>query len=87
MGLPGLSGIRPASPNPTKDYILVTIPESVTDREVFLSLYDSNGGLVKTKASVSPENTRMDIQDLPSVIYLLQARTSEGTGVVKVVKN
>jgi hypothetical protein len=76
-----------ASPIPTKDYIMVTIRESVTDGEVILSLYDTKGALVKTKTSVSPENTRMDIQDLPSGIYLLQARTSEGTGVVKVVKN
>ena len=84
---PGKSLLMYASPNPTKDIIQVTFGDLIIAGKVSLSLYNSKGVLVKTQTSDVPDNISMDIQNMPSGIYLLQARTSEGTGVVKVVKN
>jgi uncharacterized repeat protein (TIGR01451 family) len=76
-----------ASPNPTKDFILITISDHVTDGEVFLSLYDTKGALVKTKTSISPENIQMDIQDLPSGVYYLHASIGHDHGTISILKN
>ena len=84
---PGNTLLLSAPPNPTKDIILVTFGNTVIGGEVILSLYNSKGELVKAQTSSRLENFRIDIRDVPSGIYLLHAHTSEGTGVVKVVKN
>ena len=66
---------------------MVNIRESLTDGEVVLSLYDTKGALVKTKTSVSPENIQMDIRDLPSGVYYLNARIGRDQGTISVMKN
>ena len=76
-----------ASPNPTKDIIQVTFGDASIAGEVILSLFNSTGALVKTQTSDVSGKINIDIQEMPSGLYLLQARTSEGTGLVKVVKN
>ncbi|HEY3387855.1 MAG TPA: T9SS type A sorting domain-containing protein, partial [Saprospiraceae bacterium] len=75
------------SPNPTDDFIRVSMKNVEAKAEIRLILYDTNGDLVKSHTYNSSENIRIDIQGLPSGIYLLQAHTAEGTGVVKIVKN
>lgn len=75
------------APNPADDFIQVTITDVEVDGALQFSLYDSKGDHLKSQTSNNAENIRFDIQGLPSGIYLLQARTSEGTGVVKVMKN
>jgi len=76
-----------ASPNPTKDYIMVTIRDQVVNGEVILSLYDANGTFVKKQASFSPENIQLDIRDLPSGVYFLHARIGRDQGTVSILKN
>ena len=84
---PGKKLALTASPNPTKDVIMVTIRESVTEGEVVLSLYDTKGALVKTKTSASPENIQMDVQELPSGVYYLHARIGYDQGTISILKN
>ncbi len=76
-----------ASPIPTKDFIMVTIRESVTDGEAVLSLYDTKGALVKTKTTTSPENIQLDIRDLPTGVYYLHVRTGRDQGTISILKN
>ena len=76
-----------ASPNPTKDIIQVTFGDNVIGGKVILSLYNSQGEFIKKQTSDVSDHITMDVQEMSSGIYFLQARTSEGTGVVKVVKN
>lgn len=84
---PGKKLALTASPNPTKDFIMVTFRESVSDGEVMLSLYDTKGALVKTKTSVSPENIQMDVKDLSSGVYYLHARIGRDQGTICILKN
>jgi uncharacterized repeat protein (TIGR01451 family) len=84
---PGIKLSLSASPNPTKDYILITISDFVTAGEVFLSLYDTKGALVKTITSVSPENIQMDMRDLPSGVYYLHARIGPHHGAISILKD
>jgi|GEM_PF-3294410 len=74
-------------PNPADDFIQVTITDVEVNGEIKFSLYNSKGDHVKSQTSNSAENIRLDIQGLPSGIYLLQARTSGSTEVAKFVKN
>lgn len=75
-----------ASPVPTKDFVLININSTRNYDNVLLTLYDSKGSFVKSQTSAKPENIHLDMHDLPSGIYLLQARTSAATGMIKVIK-
>jgi hypothetical protein len=76
-----------AFPVPTKDFILININLTKSNDAVLLTLYDSNGSLVRSRSSAKLENIYMDMNGLPSGIYLLQARTSDASGMIKVIKN
>ena len=76
-----------AFPVPTKDFILININLTKSYDEVLLTLYDSNGSLVQSRSSAKLENIYMDMNGLPSGIYILQARTSDASGMIKVIKN
>jgi photosystem II stability/assembly factor-like uncharacterized protein len=84
---PGKKLTITASPSPTKDFIMVTISDQVTNGDVILTLYDANGAFVKTNTFTSPDNIRMDIQELPSGVYFLNARVGRDHGTIGILKN
>ncbi|HZV71299.1 MAG TPA: T9SS type A sorting domain-containing protein [Saprospiraceae bacterium] len=75
------------SPNPVKDFLNITINDIGVTNEIYLSLHDSKGTLIKSQNANSPFNIRMNIRDIPSGIYFLQANIENHQGILKVIKN
>ena len=76
-----------ASPVPTKDFVTISIENTPSTGEVVLSLYDSKGTFVKSLTSSSTDNIRIDMRNLSSGIYLLQATLGDQQGLIKLLKN
>ncbi len=74
------------SPNPAIDFIHVEIKQKEFPGEVTLFLYNSKGDFLKSNTYSSVENIRVDVHDLPSGIYFLQAHIGDHTGMIKVIK-
>ena len=66
-----------ASPNPTKDFIYITTPESIEKIDV----YDILGKIVKT----NNKNNNVDLTELSKGLYILKIATSDGIVTTKKV--
>lgn len=66
-------------PNPAKDFIRFT-PEVMVEST---SIFDINGKLIK---EMKTTGNQIDINDLPSGLYLLKMNTSEGVTIKKIIK-
>lgn len=76
-----------ASPNPTKDFIMIHVPDTEIEDKLILSLYDSRGCFVKSQLSTNTANIRMEVDKLPSGMYFLKLLTGDQAGMIKVIKN
>jgi hypothetical protein len=75
------------SPNPTKDFIQVHIPDIEIKDKLGLSLYDLNGRFVKSQSLISAANIRVEMGELPSGMYFLQVLDGDQARMIKVIKN
>jgi alpha-tubulin suppressor-like RCC1 family protein len=69
-------------PNPTKDIINVEIDDTKIQ---FIKILDLSGRIMKTE-NLEVNKAKINIQDLPNAIYLMQVKTEIGTKTVKVIK-
>lgn len=69
-------------PNPTNDIINFTSPNEIINQ---INVYDMFGRLLKSQNG-NNENEKMNIQDLPNAIYLLEVKTDKGSKIKKIVK-
>ncbi|MEP6645581.1 MAG: T9SS type A sorting domain-containing protein [Saprospiraceae bacterium] len=74
------------SPAPAKDYFYISILNPAVRGDLFLSIYDSTGSLIKSSHFQNPLNNRIDVQEFPSGMYFLQYRIGEYHDIMKVVK-
>jgi uncharacterized repeat protein (TIGR01451 family) len=75
------------APMPVKDILYISVEVPDVQGNVFLSLYDARGSFISSQRSSSLTNIQMNVRDLPSGLYFLQARIADHYGMVKVVKN
>lgn len=74
------------SPNPATDVVRVNVKLDAPSEMVTLTLYDARGQLVKmqTADNILEGQISMNVQDVPSGMYLMGVRTAEGSAMRKV---
>jgi hypothetical protein len=70
-------------PNPATDYIMLNF-NKICNEEIQLEIYNSNGVLVKSLL-VKPNQPAINIADQSNGIYLLVAKTTNASGVQKLI--
>ncbi len=72
-------------PNPTKDYINLTMTDY--DTNSFCNMTDVNGKIIITK-KINRDKTILDMRKLPSAIYFLKVyKKNKSTKTFKIIKN
>src|SRR5690606_10974907 len=71
-------------PNPTKDIVTITISENIGIETI--TMYDTNGKMVKEQHCENKSEVSLSIEILATGTYLLHIQTKEGTAVKKVLK-
>lgn len=71
-------------PNPTKNYVTIELPQLVAEAGVII--YDMLGKKVK-EATVTFDNTKIDLSGLTAGSYLMTIKTNEGEGTKTLVIN
>lgn len=74
------------SPNPATDVVRVDVQLEAPSEMVTLTLFDARGQLVKvqTADNILEGQLSMNVQDIPSGMYLMWVRTAEGSAMRKV---
>jgi uncharacterized surface protein with fasciclin (FAS1) repeats len=72
------------TPNPASDYLTINLTEAELTESVFLSLFDLQGKLV-TSAQVTDQVHNLNVQALPSGMYLLRLDDANKSYIQKVV--
>jgi hypothetical protein len=74
-------------PNPTTDFVIVTIPEEIKGN-ITATVLNLFGAVVKTEKYTHAEaSVKIDFSSLPSGIYLLKLTDNSVVKTVKVIKN
>jgi hypothetical protein len=73
------------APNPTTDFIHISIKDENNWEDVFYRLYNSNGQLLK-EGNINNQAESINIQLLPSGLYFTEIITEKGSVTKKVVK-
>ncbi|HLV51435.1 MAG TPA: T9SS type A sorting domain-containing protein, partial [Flavobacterium sp.] len=71
-------------PNPLTDMLTISNAENRVIEE--LTVYDTNGKIVKSQKGKTANETQLNIEDLASGVYMLHIKTEEGVAVKKIVK-
>lgn len=72
-------------PNPTKDYINLTMTDY--DTNSFCNMTDVNGKIIITK-KINSDKTILDMKKLPSAVYFLKVyKKNKSTQTFKIIKN
>ncbi len=75
-------------PNPTADILNVTLPETDSDYNSTINLFDAMGKLVLFKSenfSVTKNNAALSVSDLPSGLYFLQINNGSTQNIFRVM--
>jgi len=75
------------SPVPAHDYININFGDIHEKETILFSLFDSKGTCIKTLEAEAYSNIQMDVRDVPSGIYFLQARINDRQGIIRFFKN
>jgi hypothetical protein len=74
-------------PNPTTDFVIVSIPEEIKGN-LTATVMNLLGAVVKTeKYTLADASVKIDFSDLPSGIYLLKLSDNKIVKTVKIIKN
>ena len=71
-------------PNPAQDYLTVELSDGMEFDH--LALYDIQGRLVETFPETSLQTTKLDVHNLPSGIYVLHIRKTNGREIIQKVQ-
>ena len=75
-------------PNPTSDALNITIPQTDSDYNSAMNLFDATGKLVLHKTvnlDVTRNNTELNVSVLPSGLYFLQINNGSAQSIFKVM--
>lgn len=70
-------------PNPTIDIVNITTQNEIITQ---VNVYDLFGRLLKSQKGIS-NTEKINIQDLPNAMYLIEAKTDNGTKTLKIIKH
>ena len=71
-------------PNPATNVVNITNAENMQVQQV--TIYDSSGKQLSTRSFNNETQIQLNVENLPSGIYMLHLQTNEGTAVKKLVK-
>ena len=69
-------------PNPTNSIVHISATNEIINQ---INVYDMFGRLLKSQKGIN-DSEKINIQELPNAIYLLEVKTDKGTKTVKIVK-
>ena len=74
-------------PNPARDFLLVTFPNSFVDQTVVLNIFDTSGKLIlKRKFDAAPESEKIEVSRFIHGTYILQAYTNSSARTAQFLK-
>jgi uncharacterized delta-60 repeat protein len=69
-------------PNPTNSIVHISATNEIINQ---INVYDMFGRLLKSKKGIN-DSEKINIQELPNAIYLLEVKTDKGTKTIKIIK-
>ena len=86
VGIAEYEKIMVVYPNPARDFIIVELSDGMGINNI--AIYDIQGRLVEThgRASLHPENAKLDIRNLPAGVYFLHVTDSNNQQFIRKVR-
>ena len=70
---------RKVYPNPTKQFLQIELPETLSEQQLNIALYSMQGQQIQTWPASHTEKQRLDIKNIPAGIYWLNICSEEET--------